>query len=246
MLFSKPHKQSPTPSSTAPNHVAIIMDGNGRWAKQQGKPRSYGHKKGADTLKNIISVCRESNIKYLTVYAFSSENWGRPEEEISDLMGLLKTYIGKELNLLIKNKIRLNVLGDISKMPKDVIEQINEAIQKTKHFDDAVFSIALSYGARQEITNALVKLCKKSQNNNLNINDISESDISAELYSHDLPDPDLLIRTGGEKRLSNFLLWQLAYTELYFSDTMWPDFSKQEFKQICDDFMTRERRYGTA
>jgi len=223
-----------------PTHVAIIMDGNGRWAKARGLPRTAGHKKGADTIRTVLNCCRDSGVKCLTIYAFSSENWKRSDSEISDLMQLLQHYLQQELQTLHENKIRLRFIGDIEMLSPEICSQLKEAEQLTAKNEAFHFTIALSYGARAEMVRAVKKLIAQG------VEHITEDVISAALDTAELPEPDLLIRTGGEKRLSNFLLWQSAYTELYFTDVLWPDFGKKEFSLALEDFARRERRFGTA
>ncbi|MEZ5691844.1 MAG: isoprenyl transferase [Rickettsiales bacterium] len=233
-------------NKTLPKHVAIIMDGNGRWAKSRGMPRTAGHKKGADSLRLTLEACEKKGIKYLTVYAFSSENWKRPNEEINDLMQLLQHYLHKELEKLHERKIRLHFIGDLSKLKPEIYEQIEHAIELTKTNNDFHLIIALSYGSKQEIVRATQKIAGKIADGELKIDDVDEDILAQNLDTKGLPEPDLLIRTGGEKRLSNFLLWQSAYTELCFSDILWPDFDEKELTLALDDFATRERRYGTS
>ena len=228
--------------SSLPSHVAIIMDGNGRWAKARGLPRTAGHKKGADTIRTTLNACRDTGVKYLTVYAFSSENWKRSNEEISDLMQLLQHYLHQELQTLHENNIRLRFIGDMAQLSPEIRTQLADALELTKSNTAFHFTIALSYGARDEMVRAVKKLVAQ----NIVPEAINEETIAAALDTADLPEPDLLIRTGGEQRMSNFLLWQSAYTELYFTDILWPDFGKKEFAAALDNFATRERRYGTA
>jgi undecaprenyl diphosphate synthase len=231
---------------TIPTHVAIIMDGNGRWATARHLPRSAGHKKGADTLRRTLDACRDSGVKFLTVYAFSAENWKRPEGEINDLMQLLKHYLEKELPELKKNNIRLRFIGDFSRLDADMQLRIQSAMQETASNASFALTVALSYGSRQELVRATQKLIGDVKSGTLNPEDISEETLAGALDTADLPEPDLLIRTGGEKRISNFLLWQSAYTEFYFTDTLWPDFDKGEFNEALRDYAGRERRYGTT
>ncbi len=228
----------------APRHLAVIMDGNGRWAKQRMMPRVAGHKQGAEILRSTIEHCRELGIRYLTVYAFSAENWERPQEEVRDLMGLLKLYLTQEVKTLIKNHIRLHIIGDITRLPEDLQKLIAKVEKDTAQFDAFHLSICLSYGARQEMVAAVRQIASAVAAGSINPEDISEQTLSSYLYTSDLPDPDLLIRTGGEERLSNFLLWQSAYTELYFTDVLWPDFSKEHLLEACGEYTRRERRYG--
>lgn len=229
-----------------PQHVAIIMDGNGRWAKSRGLPRTAGHKKGADALKRTLNNCSAAGVRYLTIYAFSSENWKRPSDEISDLMQLLQHYLHQELETLHENNIRLRFIGDLSQLDSDIREQLEHAKKLTECNTDFYLTIALSYGSRQEIVHTAQKLAKQVADEKITIEQITEKLFSDNLDTTGLPEPDLLIRTGGEKRLSNFLLWQSAYTEFYFSDTLWPDFDKSDLTVALTDFAKRERRYGTA
>lgn len=250
MQFSgSPKSKPPTPETSQqviPAHVAIIMDGNGRWAKARGLPRTAGHKKGADSLRNVLNACRDSGVRYLTIYAFSSENWKRSSEEINDLMQLLKHYLEQELETLHQNRIRLRFIGDLAMLDKDIRESILHAVDLTSRNSDFNFTVALSYGSRQELVRATRKIAAKVKSGELNPEDISEDMIADALDTSGMPEPDLLIRTGGEQRLSNFLLWQSAYTEFYFTPILWPDFGNAEFKTALQDFSQRERRYGTA
>ena len=227
-------------------HIAIIMDGNGRWAKARHLPRSAGHKKGADSLRHTLDACQEFGVKYLTVYAFSSENWRRPADEISDLMQLLKHYLDKELPHLQKNQVRLRFIGDLSKLDADLQMRVQQAMQETAGNQSFNLTVALSYGSREELVRAVKKLAIDIQSGTLVSDAINEDSVTQALDTHDLPELDLLIRTGGEKRLSNFLLWQSAYTELYFTETLWPDFDQHTLKEALGDFAKRERRYGTT
>ncbi len=233
-----------TATPTIPRHVAIIMDGNARWAKARGKSVSYGHKHGAEALRNILKPCADMGIAVLSVYAFSSENWSRPQDEVSDLMLLLDMYLRKELKTLVKNDIRLHVSGDISRLPASTVKQIEKAEATTKDNTTLTLNICLSYGARQEITEACRTLAQQCVSSQLSPDAITEETIQQQLYTAQLPDPDLLIRTGGDMRISNFLLWQCAYAELYFTDTLWPDFDAQALQQACTAYSERERRYG--
>lgn len=228
------------------NHLAIIMDGNGRWAKSRHLPRTAGHKKGAESARIAIKLCAEFGIKYLTLYTFSIENWNRPQNEVSDLMNLFGYYLGKELGELNKNNVKVNIIGDKSRLTKDVTTQIQQAEELTRNNDGLILNIALSYGSRQEITNAALTMAKDVAKGVIKPEEINEQKFSYYLYTRDIPDPDFLIRTGGEERLSNFLLWQSAYTEFYFTDSLWPDFDETEFRKAIDEFHTRERRYGST
>ncbi len=227
-----------------PRHVAIIMDGNGRWAKNLGKPRLYGHKVGVASVQGVVECARDLGVEVLTLYAFSTENWRRPADEVGGLMGLLKTYLLKELAKMLKNSIRLTCIGDIAKLPRDVRQVLEETIQKTATNDKLTLNLALSYGGRSELVSAIKAIATEVRSGTLKADAIDEVVIDSHLFTADLPDPDLLIRTGGECRLSNFLLWQASYAEIYFTDTMWPDFREDAFYSAIEEFQGRERRYG--
>jgi undecaprenyl diphosphate synthase len=227
-----------------PQHVAIIMDGNGRWAKRRGLPRLAGHRAGAKTVDKITSEARKTGIKVLTLYAFSTENWKRPKEEITGLFGLLEKYLGKEKGRLTKNGIRLNVIGDISALPGTTRRKIEEVMKATKGNDAMVLNIALNYGARDEILRAVRDIAEDVGAGRLKASEIDEEIFSNRLYTKGLPDPDLLIRTSGEYRVSNFLLWQISYAELYITDKLWPDFQAEDFRHAIKEYQNRERRYG--
>jgi undecaprenyl diphosphate synthase len=229
-----------------PAHIAIIMDGNGRWAKQRGLPRISGHKKGAESVKEAIEACIENSVSYLTLYAFSSENWNRPTNEVEGLMELLNFYLGKELKQLHENGIKLKVIGEKKLLSNKIKDKISKAEQLTANNNSLSLTIALSYGGRQEIVRAVNQIVKSSMDKKLDGNQIDENIFESFLYTSGIPDPDLLIRTSGEKRLSNFLLWQLAYTELFFTDVLWPDFKKEHVLEAINDFIKRERRYGNS
>lgn len=229
-----------------PKHIAIIMDGNGRWAKSRGLPRTAGHKKGAEALRRTLDACRDAGIRYLTIYAFSSENWKRPTEEIQDLMQLLRHYLQNELDALHESKVRLRFIGDLSQLDEEIRGIIDNATQKTAGNTEFNLTVALSYGGRQEIVRAAQKLASLVAVGEITPQDISEETLSSVLDTAGLPEPDLLIRTGGEQRLSNFLLWQSAYTEFYFTPALWPDFDKQHLASALDEYAKRERRYGTT
>lgn len=241
----KPEPRILNPESL-PIHLAVIMDGNGRWAKARGLPRTAGHKKGADALRRTLDNCSKAGINYLTVYAFSSENWKRPSDEISDLMQLLQHYLHQELENLHEKNTRLRFIGDLSKLDPEIYKQLEFASDLTKNNTKFHLTVALSYGSRQEIVQTAQELARQVAEGKLSAEQISEELFSNNLYTKELPEPDLLIRTGGEKRLSNFLLWQSAYTELYFSDTLWPDFDINDLNSALTDFSKRERRYGTS
>ena len=229
-----------------PTHVAIIMDGNGRWAKARGLPRIAGHKKGAGAVKLTIESAIKYGIRYLTLFSFSSENWKRPVEEVNDLMGLLRRYLGSEIAELHKNGVRLRVIGERLDLSPDIANLIDECERRTINNTTLELVIALSYGSRKELTNAFKILARKSIAGDIAVDEIDETMISRCLSTSDIPDPDLLIRTSGEKRISNFLLWQLAYAELIFIDCLWPDFSEPDFVNAISEFSRRERRFGTT
>ncbi len=230
--------------NTVPNHIAIIMDGNGRWAKLKGKPRIFGHKHGVTSVRQVIEGCAEVGINYLTMYAFSTENWNRPKLEVKTLMALLVSSLKKELKTLQKNNIKLNTIGNIENLPKKAQIELDEVIEKTKNNSTLTLTLALSYGSREEIVNVIKNISKKVVNNQLNIEEINEKIINNHLYTFSLPDVDFMIRTSGEKRISNFLLWQIAYAELYFTDTLWPDFRKENLFNAILEYQNRERRFG--
>lgn len=230
--------------SRLPRHVAIIMDGNGRWAKRRKKPRLYGHKVGADSVRDIVETCREIGIRYLTLYAFSSENWQRPAQEVTGLMSILRRYLEAELPRMMKNDIRLMSIGDRQRLPESVREILVKTIEATAANSQLTLNLALSYGGRDELVRAVKKISQLCLEGRLDVEAISDHTISENLDTHGMPDPDLLIRTGGESRLSNFLLWQVSYAEIYFTDTMWPDFRKEIFLQALTDYQVRERRFG--
>ena len=227
-----------------PNHVAIILDGNGRWAKKKGMPRTYGHVKGCENLEKICSVAKELGVKYLTVYAFSTENWKRSKEEVDALMKLFRNYMKKCIKISRDNKMQVRVIGDPTAFDPDLQEKIKELEEYSSQYDELYFQIALNYGSRDEIKRAVQKMAEDVKAEKLNPDEISEQTISDYLDTKGLPDPDLLIRTSGEERLSNFLMWQLAYTEFYFTDVAWPDFNKAEFEKAIAKYNQRDRRFG--
>ncbi|MAH83687.1 MAG: di-trans,poly-cis-decaprenylcistransferase [Rhodospirillaceae bacterium TMED8] len=227
-------------------HLAIIMDGNGRWAKTRGLPRTAGHQQGAEAVRRTVKSAITHGIRYLTLYGFSSENWSRPPQEIRDLMGLLRLYLKRELHELDKNGVRFRVIGDRQRLDEDIVSLITDAEHKTAGNDHMTMTVALSYGSRAEITMAVKQISEETERGRLRSNDISERTISDYLYTSDLPDPDLLIRTGGEQRVSNFLLWQIAYTELVFVDKHWPEFNEEILANAIAEFQSRERRFGTT
>ncbi|MFH2093085.1 MAG: isoprenyl transferase [Pseudomonadota bacterium] len=227
-----------------PAHVGIIMDGNGRWAKKRLMNRVKGHEQGSQTVRAIVTAAARLGIGTITLYAFSTENWARPKAEISALMMLLKKYIVSERNVFNDNGIRVNVIGQKDRLPADVQQEVDATIEITKNNDKTLLNLALSYGSREEITFAVKQIIQKIESNVLDPRDITQQTISDHLYTRNMPDPDLIIRTSGEYRLSNFLLWQAAYSELYISPTLWPDFSEQEFIQILKNYQNRDRRFG--
>jgi undecaprenyl diphosphate synthase len=220
------------------------MDGNGRWAKQRLLNRIKGHEKGADSVRAVVEACREIGIAYLTLYAFSTENWQRPQLEVDTLMTLLKKFLETEQKELTANNIRLSTVGEIERLPQDVRRALERVEDATRHNDGLRLVLALSYGGRAEIVRMAQHIARKAAEGIIMPTAVDAASVARELYTHDLPDPDLLIRTSGEQRLSNFLLWQLAYTELFFTPTLWPDFGKEEFIRILQDFQQRDRRYG--
>ncbi len=225
-----------------PQHIAIIMDGNGRWAKQQGRVRSYGHQVGAETVHIIAEEAARLGVKYLTLYTFSTENWNRPADEVTALMNLLIDSIEEET--FMKNNISFRVIGDIKKLPQKVQQRLNECITRTSPNTGMCLTLALSYSSKWELTEATKQIAREIKEGKITAEDITEQSISAHLTTNFMPDPDLLIRTGGEIRLSNYLLWQCAYSELYFCDTFWPDFRAEEFCKAIHDYQKRERRFG--
>ncbi|MEN6324709.1 MAG: isoprenyl transferase [Syntrophomonas sp.] len=227
-----------------PHHIAIIMDGNGRWAQKRLLPRTMGHRAGMGTLKEIVRACSDLGVEVLTVYAFSTENWKRPWEEVDFLMKLLVEFLRKEINELHQNKVRIKVLGDYNNLPQDCQLEIKDALQTTRDNPGLLLNIALNYGSRQEILDAIKTIAGKIAEGEITADSISEATFSDLLYTKDVPDPDLLIRTAGEMRISNFLLWQIAYTELWITECLWPDFTKDDLLQAIFDFQQRDRRYG--
>jgi len=227
-----------------PEHVAIIMDGNGRWAKQRGKPRIFGHREGAESVRSILDTCARLEIRAVTLYAFSTENWKRPEDEVSGLMQMLKLYLKKELKTVHKNNIRFQAIGKIDGLSADLQKQLASAMEFTSRNTGTILSVALNYGGRAEIAEAARKAAKNLLAEGKSLDDLQESDIAANLYTHNLPEVDLMVRTSGEFRISNFLLWQLAYSEIYVTPTLFPDFRRAEIFKAIIDFQKRERRFG--
>lgn len=225
-----------------PNHIAIIMDGNGRWAKLKGQARSFGHQAGAETVHIIAEEAARLGVKFLTLYTFSTENWNRPVDEVSALMALLMDSIEEET--FMKNNISFRIIGDVEKLPADVLNRLQQCIERTSSNTGMCLTLALSYSSKWEITDAVKQIARKVQEGKLNIDDITDKTVDNHLCTNFMPDPDLLIRTGGEVRLSNYLLWQCAYSELYFCDTFWPDFKEEELRKAICDYQKRERRFG--
>ena len=230
--------------SNALEHISIIMDGNWRWALSHGLPRTAGHKKGAEVVIEIAKAAKEMGVKYLTLYAFSTENWKRPKDEVDTLMSLLRQYLSKDFDELNKNNIRICFIGEREMLDADIQSKMSELENLTANNTSATLQIALSYGSRAEIIHAVKQIATNVKNGDMSIESIDEKSISAMLYTKNVPDPDILIRTSGEQRLSNFLLWQLAYAEFFFTKTAWPDFTAEELKKIVSNYQTRERRYG--
>jgi undecaprenyl diphosphate synthase len=235
---------APPPPPNLPRHLAIIMDGNGRWAKKQGWNRVRGHEEGAESVRVAVRTCRSLGIGWLTLYAFSEENWARPQAEVSALMKLLNRFLKKERQEMLDRGIRLNAIGEIEKLPKSTRELLHKTMADTAHGRDMVLSLALSYGGRQEIVRAARLLAEEVKAGLISPADIDDSALAGKLFTADMPDPDLLIRTSGEQRVSNFLSWQLAYTEFYFTETLWPDFREPELMQALNSFAQRQRRFG--
>jgi undecaprenyl diphosphate synthase len=245
-LNSKDHSASAAglDPSNLPQHVAIIMDGNGRWAKKRLLNRINGHEKGAETVRTIVRTSREIGISVLTLYAFSTENWQRPKSEVAALMILLRKFLESELSELIENNIQLQAIGQIERLPQDVLQVLRHTMDRTQDKDGMILNLALSYGARSEIIDMVKVIGAKLQTGQLGPDDVTAELVDQHLYTRDLPDPDLLIRTSGEMRVSNFLLWQIAYAELFITKTLWPDFNRDEYLRILKDYQTRDRRYG--
>ena len=227
-----------------PKHTAIIMDGNGRWAEQKGMPRIFGHQNGVTAVRKIVEAASKFDIKYLTLFTFSVENWDRPTSEVDTLMGLLVQTLKDEFEDMFKNNIRLNAIGDLNSLPNEVREELYTIIENTKGNTGMTLTLALSYGGKQEIFKAVKEISEKVKNDIICLDNFDDSVINDHLYTSDLPDVDLLIRTSGEKRISNFLLWQIAYAELYFTDVYWPDFTEEDLEKAIVEYQNRERRFG--
>ena len=231
-------------TKSLPKHIAIIMDGNGRWAKQKGMLRAFGHENGTKSVRQTVETCAELGVENLTLYAFSTENWNRPKLEVQTLMRLLVSSLKKEINTLQDNNIKLSAIGSLNTLPKKVYKELFEVIENTKQNTRMTLTLALSYGSREEIINTVKEISIKVKNNIISTENIDESIINEHLYTQNLPDVDLLIRTSGEQRISNFLLWQIAYAELYFTSVLWPDFTKQHLYEAIIEYQKRERRFG--
>lgn len=229
-------------NNNIPRHIAIIMDGNGRWAAERGKERSYGHQAGVETVRRITAECTKLGVEYLTLYTFSTENWNRPSQEVAALMGLVLSSLEDEI--FMKNNVRFRVIGDMARLPKEVQAKLKETMEHTANNNAMTMVVALSYSSRWEITDTMRRLAEEVKNGLLNPEDITEESISQRLGTAFMPDPDLLIRTGGELRISNYLLWQIAYTELYFCDTYWPDFNEEDLHKAIASYQRRQRRFG--
>ncbi|MGB2341487.1 MAG: isoprenyl transferase [Flavobacteriaceae bacterium] len=227
-----------------PNHIAIIMDGNGRWAKAKGKNRLFGHRNGVKAVQKTVEESTRLGVKYLTLYAFSTENWKRPQKEINTLMNLLVKSLKKELDQMLQNDIRLNAIGNLSKLPMSVQDELNQTIEKTKKNSRMTLTLALNYGGKEELTHAFREIASKVKNNIISPENVDETIINKHLYTQNLPDVDLLIRTSGEQRISNFLLWKIAYAEFYFLDILWPEFNETHLHLAIHNYQNRERRFG--
>ena len=227
-----------------PRHVAIIMDGNGRWARRRGLPRLKGHEQGAESVRAVVRACKQIGIKFLTLYAFSVENWVRPKSEVAGLMSLLVKFLNEEEHELHDNRVRLRVIGRREDLPKNVVNGLARVERNTEHYEEGQLILALSYGARTEITAAARRIAERVEAGELSADDVDEGLVRSHLYAPDVPDPDLLIRTSGEMRISNFLLWQISYSELYVTDVMWPDFREEELRKAVEEYGRRQRRFG--
>lgn len=233
-----------TKSNIIPNHIAIIMDGNGRWAQSRGKERIEGHMEGVESVRKVIAECGKIGVKYLTLYVFSKQNWGRPMKEVEGLMKLFCECTVSELELLVEHQVRIVTVGNKVDLPEEVAQHLKQMEEETKQFDRLIVQLAFNYGSREEITSAVREIAKGAKSGKIELEEITPELIGEHLYTKGIPNPDLLIRTSGELRLSNFLLWQLAYAEFYFTETLWPDFDEAELHKALEDYAQRERRYG--
>ncbi len=236
--------RSPLHLKSLPRHIAIIMDGNGRWARKRSLNRIRGHKEGTESVRNIVRACREIGVEVLTLYAFSTENWQRPRQEVTALMSILKSFLKSELAEMMENNILLNAIGDIERLPGNVLKVLREVMEETRQNQAMILNLALSYGGRNEIVRASKKIATQIKAGRLQPEEITEELFSNYLYTQGMPEPDLLIRTSGEMRISNFLLWQIAYSEIFVTQTLWPDFRREELIRILHDYQKRERRFG--
>lgn len=243
-MVASTHDHESTMKSTLPRHVAVIMDGNGRWAQARGLPRSAGHRRGVEAVREIVRAAGDYGIEYITLYSFSSENWSRPKSEISELFGLLKIFIRRDLVDLHKNNVRVKIIGSRERVPEDVLSLIDEAVALTANNTAQTLVVAFNYGGRDEIVEAVQKIAADVKTGNIEPETISSDIISNALYTADIPDPDLLIRTSGEVRISNFLLWQIAYSEMIFVEKLWPDFNKDDFGKALEVYQNRTRKFG--
>lgn len=244
MATPTPSRLSAAPTGKLPAHVAVIMDGNGRWAEQRNLPRAKGHEQGVESVRVVIKACKKLGIRYLTVYAFSVENWARPKKEVDALMTLLQKFLKSEEHEFHENKVRLRVIGRTSDLPMPVQRELNRVMEATEHYEGGNLILALSYGGRTEIAHAAREIARKVKAGTLDVDTIDEKTVAAHLYAPEIPDPDLMIRTSGEMRISNFLLWQLSYAELYITETLWPDFREESLVKAVEEYGRRQRRFG--
>lgn len=244
MFFQKKEKAVSIDMTRLPKHIAIIMDGNGRWAAKRALPRKAGHKAGAEAFERLITDAKDLGIQHITVYAFSTENWKRSDEEVNAIMDLMRHYLKNSFQRFLKDNVRMHIIGDISRLDKDIQEQIQEVEEKSREKDGMTVHIALNYGGRDELLRSVQKITEKALNGQISLLDITEETIEENLDTAGIPDPELLIRTSGEERISNFLLWQIAYSEFYFSDVLWPDFNKKDLLEAIYYYQNRERRFG--
>lgn len=244
MFFQKKEKAVSIDMTRLPKHIAIIMDGNGRWAAKRALPRKAGHKAGAEAFERLITDAKDLGIQHITVYAFSTENWKRSDEEVNAIMDLMRHYLKDSFQRFLKDNVRMHIIGDISRLDKDIQEQIQEVEEKSREKDGMTVHIALNYGGRDELLRSVQKIAEKALQGQISLQDITEETIEENLDTSGVPDPELLIRTSGEERISNFLLWQIAYSEFYFSDVLWPDFNKKDLLEAIYYYQNRERRFG--
>jgi len=244
MFFQKKEKAVSIDMTCLPKHIAIIMDGNGRWAAKRALPRKAGHKAGAEAFERLITEAKDIGIQHITVYAFSTENWKRSDEEVNAIMDLMRHYLKNSFQRFLKDNVRMHIIGNISRLDKDIQEQIQEVEEKSREKDGMTVHIALNYGGRDELLRSVQKITEKALNGQISLQDITEETIEENLDTAGVPDPELLIRTSGEERISNFLLWQIAYSELYFSNVLWPDFNKKDLLEAIYYYQNRERRFG--